>query len=169
LNAIKKGFTGSFILNFNNGEPTKEQMDDTEKKVTDKFCGEQNAGQIMISYNDNKDAATTLARIPEDNMDKKYETLTKSVMNNIFGAFSCTPILVGRTNEGIGFNTQEFEESFKLYNRTVIQPYQKQILKSLKTIGIENITIKPFSLDEDVETEVTNDVSTDTTIEVNQK
>lgn len=170
LNAIKKGFTGSFILNFNNGVPTPDQMDDTEKKVTEKFCGEENAGQIMISYNDNKDSAVTLARIPEDNMDKKYEILTKSVMNNIFGAFSCTPLLVGRTNEGIGFNTQEFEESFKLYNRTVVQPYQKQILKSLKAVGIENITIKPFSLEEDIEQEVTNETPSDdaSTIDIKQ-
>lgn len=169
LNAIKKGFTGSFMLNFNNGTPSKEEMDDTEKKVIDKFCGEENAGQIMITFNDNKESQTTVARIPEDNMDKKYEILTKSVMNNIFGAFSCTPILVGRTNEGIGFNTQEFEESFKLYNRTVVQPYQKQILKSLKAVGIENITIKPFSLEDDTEQKVTNETNSEVTSTIDIK
>lgn len=164
LTTVKKGFTGNVIINFNNGEPNEDQVKEIKKKV-DEFTGEFGR-RYMLTFSGSKDNQTTVSKIPEDNFDQKYSEMSKSVMNNIFGAYSCQPILVGRTNENIGFNTQEFEEAFKLYNRTVVLPYQKQILKSLATIGIENIIIKPFSISYDEEKAVTDNTSeTETTNE----
>ena len=160
LTTVKKGFTGNVVINFNNGEPTEDQMKELKKKV-DEFTGEFGR-RYMLTFSSHKDNQTTVSKIPEDNFDTKYNEMTKSVMNNIFGAYSCQPLLVGRTNENIGFNTQEFEEAFKLYNRTVVLPYQKQILKSLNFIGIENIIIKPFSLEYTEEKTVTDNTNTDT-------
>lgn len=161
LTTVKKGFTGNVIINFNNGEPNEDQVKEIKKKV-DEFTGEFGR-RYMLTFSGSKDNQTTVSKIPEDNFDQKYSEMSKSVMNNIFGAYSCQPILVGRTNENIGFNTQEFEEAFKLYNRTVVLPYQKQILKSLATIGIENIIIKPFSISYDEEKQVTDNQENDNT------
>lgn len=162
LTTVKKSFTGNVIINFNSGEPNEDQAKEVKKKV-DEFTGEFGR-RYMLSFSNHKDNQTTFQKLPEDNFDTKYQEMSKSVMNNIFGAYSCQPILVGRTNENIGYNVQEFEQSFKLYNRTVVSPYQKQILKSLATIGIENIIIKPFSLNYDEEKTVTDNTSeTETT------
>lgn len=161
LTSIKKGFRGGYIINFNNGDdPTEDQKTDIKKKI-DEFTSEFGR-EVMITFSNSKENQTTVNKIPENDFDSKYTLTSKSVMNNIFGAFSCQPLLVGRTNENIGFNTQEFSEAMKLFNRTVVLPYQKQIIKSLNFIGIENIIIKPFSLEYDEEVSITDNTNTDT-------
>ena len=54
--------------------------------------------------------------------------------------------------ESTGFNEQEFSESFKLYNRTVVRPIQRNISNTLdKIFGMEgSITITPYSIDDSV-------------------
>ena len=56
-----------------------------------------------------------------------------------------------------GFNSQEFTESFKIFNRTVVYPIQKTICDSIdKIFGIGNsVNITPFSIEEDVKREET--------------
>jgi hypothetical protein len=55
-----------------------------------------------------------------------------------------------------GFSTEEFEQSFKLYNRTQIQPVQRLICDAYdKIYGQKGVlTIKPFSLDGNTEDNV---------------
>jgi hypothetical protein len=55
-----------------------------------------------------------------------------------------------------GFSTEEFEQSFKLYNRTQIKPVQRLICDAYdKIYGQKGVlTIKPFSLDGNTEDNV---------------
>ena len=52
--------------------------------------------------------------------------------------------------ESTGFNSQEFEQSYRLYNRTQIRPVQRLITEAYERIygktGV--LTIKPFTIDE---------------------
>lgn len=155
LNEISNNFLTSKIINFNNGTPDEEQKNEIERAINEKFSGSDNAGRIMIAFNDNKDNAVTVENLGVDNFADRYNTLAERVVSQIFTAFRATPALFGLPNKTSGFNSQEYAESFKLYNRTTVKPIQKRIVDAFEKIyGAECITIKPFNLENNTEKEV---------------
>jgi len=149
LNNINNGFMGSYIVNFNNGVPTDETKKEIEKMFNQKFAGKDNAGRIMFSWNASKDTATTLQKMEVSDYGEKYQTLAKHVERSIYKAFRANPNLFGIATENNGFNSEEYDSAFRLFNRTVIQPVQQNICDALdRILGGENtLTIVPFTLD----------------------
>lgn len=149
LNSLHNGFMGNLIINFNNGQPTDEVKEEIEMNINEKFSGFQNAGRVLISYNDDETNKTTIERLDSDDFDEKYSALSDRTREQIFCAFRANPNLFGINSDSTGFNEQEFNSSFKLYNRTMIKPMQKEICDTFdKIFGMKNsITITPFSLD----------------------
>lgn len=148
LNNINNGFMSNLIINFNNGQPNDEQKEEIERCINEKFSGYQNAGRILISYNDSDDNKTTVERLSGDDFDDKYNALSERSKSQIFTAFRAQPILFGDMPDKTGFNEVEFNEAFKLYSKVVVSPLQDDI-KSVfdKIFGVEgSITITPFSL-----------------------
>lgn len=150
LNNINNGFMGSYIVNFNNGIPTDEMKKEIEKMFNQKFAGKDNAGRIMFSWNNSKDTATTLQKMEVSDYGEKYQTLAKHVERSIYKAFRANPNLFGLATESNGFNSEEYESAFKLFNRTVIRPVQQSICYALDKILGQNdvLTIVPFTLDD---------------------
>ena len=148
LHNITNNFTPNVIINFNSGSNLPEDvMAEAEEKVYEKFTGTDNAGNIMLSFNDDTEHATTVERLQDDGYDKKYETLKESVSNDIYAAFRINPTLVG-INHSTGFNTQEFSQCFELYNKTVIKPMQQDIIGCFnKVFGEGAIEIKQFHIE----------------------
>ena len=86
--------------------------------------------------------------LKQEDESQKFETIRNSARQNIFISFRATPNLFGLPTATTGFNEQEFNESFKLYQKTVIAPMQKKIERALKKVmGLEDINILPFSLE----------------------
>ena len=156
LNNINNGFASNLIINFNNGQPNEEQKKEIEKDVTEKFSGYQNAGRILLSFNDSEENATKVERLNGDDFDDKYSALSERSREQIFTAFRATPNLFGFPNQTTGFNEQEYQSSFKLYNRTVVRPIQNEIVDSFdKILGTKgSIVITPFSIETNVENSV---------------
>lgn len=156
LNNINNGFASNIIINFNNGQPNEEQKKEIEKDVTEKFSGYQNAGRILLSFNDSEENATKVERLNGDDFDDKYKALAERSREQIFTAFRATPNLFGFPNQTTGFNEQEYASSFKLYNRTVVRPIQNEIIDCFDKIFGEkgSIVITPFSLESNVENSV---------------
>ena len=155
LNAVNNCFASSMIINFNNGQPTDEERKEIERSVNEKFSGHQNAGRIMLSWNDNKDLATTIETPKIERFGEHYTALSSSVRQQIFTAFRANPNLFGIPTENLGFSQEEYESAFRLYNRTHVRPVQRIICEAYDRIygktGV--LTITPFSLDEDKATE----------------
>lgn len=149
LNAINNGFTGSYIINFNNGVPTDQIKGEIEKAFTEKFSGHRNAGRVVFSWNSNKDSQTTIQKADLQDFGEKYQALAKHSRSQIFTAFRATPNLFGIPTETSGFSEQEFNEAFRLYNRTKVKPIQKVIADIFDKVYGEHgvLTIVPFSLE----------------------
>lgn len=149
LNAIDNGFTGSYVINFNNGQPDEEIQAEIEKNFTEKFSGHQNAGRIAFCWNDNKEGAVTLEKIDVEDFGEKYKSLEANSRQKIFTAFRANPNLFGIPTESLGFSSEEYESAFKLFNRTMIKPVQKRIADAYDRIyGNKGVlTIEPFSLE----------------------
>lgn len=156
LNEISNNFLTSKIINFNNGVPDDEQKLEIERSINEKFSGSENAGRFMVSFNDNKDNGVTVENLGEDGFADRYNALSERVESQIFTAFRATPALFGLPSKSTGFNEQEYNESFKLYNRTTVKPIQKKIIDAFdKIFGIKGcVSVKPFTLENNVEKEV---------------
>lgn len=150
LNNIMKGFASNAIISFNNGECDEDTKGRIEAAFKEKFCGTNNAGSFMLLFNESKENAAEVVKIADDEFDKKYENLTKSVKEDIFVAFRATPELFGMPNENNGFSKQEYLESFQLFNKTVVMPIQRDVERQFKRVGF-SFDFKEFKLDDDVE------------------
>ena len=150
LNNISNSFSSNYIINFNNGRPSDEIQEEIEEEVYDKFCGVENSGRPMLSFNNNKDSETTVTKIECDDYIDKYNSLTERTQQEIFTAFRATPNLFGIPTKTTGFSEQEYSEAYKLFNKTVVKPLQKKLVKSFdKIFGVnDSIIIIPFKMDE---------------------
>ena len=154
LGNISRGFMGSYLVNFNGGAmPTPQEQKEVEALFTQKFGGSKNAGRIMFSWNRDIASRTTFEKMEVSDYGEKYETLSKHCRAQIFTAFRANPNLFGIATESNGFNSEEYESAFKLFNRTVIQPIQRRILDAFERVMDEKgvVSIKPFSMEGETE------------------
>ena len=154
LSDINNHFVSSAIINFNNGDPGDEMKKEVEATLNEKFSGAVNGGRIMCSWNKNRESATDIREFKVEDFGERYKSLSQHSRTQIFTAFRAIPLLFGLTSEAnTGFSTEEFEQSFKLYNRTQIKPVQDMICGAYERIygkmGV--LSIKPFSLSGETE------------------
>lgn len=157
LSDINNHFVSSAIINFNNGDPGQEIKSEIERDFNEKFCGASNGGRVAFSWNPNKESATDIVEFKMEDFGERYKALSQHSRTQIFTSFRAIPLLFGLTSEAnTGFSTEEFEQSFKLYNRTQIQPIQRMICDAYDKIYGQRgvLTIRPFSLGGDTEDNV---------------
>ena len=149
LNNLLNGFNPSSIINFNNGANLSEDVqDEIETAVTEKFCGTENSSKILLSFNDDISHRTTFERLPDDGSIDKYNNLIVTTEKDIFRAFRMNKLLLGDSSESTGFNKQSYLESFALYNKSVIEPIQREIESVLSLpLGEGSVTFHKFELD----------------------
>lgn len=149
LSQLENGFYGSYVFNFANGIPDDEMKAEIEKNVMEKFCGASNAGRILLNFSDSKENGVTLQKMDVVNYAEKYDTTANRASKKIFEAFGASPVLFGVEKENSGFNDEDYEQAFKLYNKIRVSPIQKKIKNMFSNIfGVENaIEIKPFTID----------------------
>ena len=148
LSDINNHFVSSAIINFNNGDPGDEVKEEIENEFNDKFCGASNGGRVAFSWNRNKESATDIVEFEVKDFGERYKALSDHSRQQIFTAFRANPNLFGIPTEGNGFANEQYAESFKLYNRTQIQPIQRLIADTYDKIygqpGV--LTFVPFSM-----------------------
>ena len=149
LNNIANGFSGGYAFNFNNGQPDDEQKMEIERDVMRKFSGAENAGRIVMSFNENREHALDITKLDTDDLDKKYDLVRTWCREQMFTAFRAVPCLFGLMTENNGFSREEFLQAFELYNTTMVRPIQRIITRELdKVLGVRDaVTIVPFSLE----------------------
>ena len=148
LHNILNNMEPSAVITFKNGVPTKEEQKKLEEKMRDKFSGTNNAGKFILNFCDDGEHGVEIARLSEDKMDEKFKSLSESTMKEIFIAFRATPALFGVNPEGTGFSREEFLQAFELYNKTMISPIQKEVVRCFNKIyEVDNaFSFIPFEL-----------------------
>lgn len=144
---LQNGFLGGYLFQFNNGIPEDQQKKEIEKKVMEKFAG-TSALRFMLNFSDDKEHGLEITKLETEDFGNKYQSLAKKSQQEIFTAFRAHPNLFGLPTENLGFNSEEYDSTFKLFNRTMIRPVQKMIVKTFAKQGIK-ASIKPFTLDLD--------------------
>jgi len=135
INEVQNGFSGTKIINFNNGIPTDEEMDETENKVTNKLTGSKGK-RVIVSFNHSDAQKTTVDDIPLNDAPQHYEYLADECMRKIMLGHNVTsPLLFGvSSSNGFSSNADELKNSFVLYYNMVIRPYQDLIIDAYNQI-----------------------------------
>ena len=156
LSALLNGFAPSYMINFLNGIPTDEEKKEIEKNISDKFCGASNAGTFLLNFANGKENSAEVVKLDTEDFGEKYNAAANRARQQIFTAFRAVPALFGLMTESKGFTQEEFEQAFKLYNRTVVRSIQTLICDEIdKVFGVKgSLVITPFSI-EDNKTEET--------------
>ena len=155
LNTVARGFSAKYLFNFPEANNlTDEQKSGIEAAIKNKFCGSENETNFMLYWKNEDGSGIEVTKIESDETPERYIAIKDNARTNIFVAMRTTPLLMGLVN-GIstGWATQEFSDSFKLFQKTVIKPQQDIIVEALEKItGAKNgIHILPFKIDFSVE------------------
>ena len=158
INETQNSFSPTMIVNFNNGQSTEEQRRQTARNVENKLTG-STGKKVVISFNDNAEARTTVDAIPLNDAPDHYNTLSTEARNKILVGHNVTsPMLVGISPDGQGFssNADEINTASTYFHNTVIVPFQEMIIDAIKEIlafnGISlDVYFKRLNFLEDVE------------------
>ena len=147
LNAIRNNFAVSAIINMV-GDPTDDEREQFSTNLRENFTGTNESSNFLTMWNETKEDAVTITRLETDKADEKFERLSKDVKENIFISHRVVSgALFGLVSESTGFNSTEYQESFKLFNKTVILPTQNLLIDCLTEIyGVEEEII-PFKIE----------------------
>lgn len=153
LNSIVNGFSASYLISMNNGIPSDEEADEIEEAMIEKFTGSGNGGRLVINFASDKDHSAELNKLETEDVGEKYKSLIERTKSELFTAFRATPNLFGLPT-ATGFSNEEYEEAFKLYNRTAVRPIQKIVIRTINKLINKTVTITPFSLESEKENKV---------------
>lgn len=136
INEVQNGFSGTKVVNFNNGVPSEEQQDDISRKVLNKLTGSRGQ-KVIVAFNNNAESKTTVDDIPLNDAPEHYEYLSKEAEQKILIGHNVTsPMLVGvvTDNQGFSSNADEIEVASKYFYNSVIVPFQETLINAFDRI-----------------------------------
>jgi hypothetical protein len=154
VNNILNGLFPSFIINFLNGIPQKEEREQIRREWESRLSGASNAGKFLMTFNEDPTRAPQIESFPLSDADKQYEFLSDETAKQIMiGHRITSPLLFGIRDVGGGFgsNKDEMIVALDIFNHQVIQPYQRLITDVFEPI-LGNVQIEQNSPFEIVET-----------------
>ena len=129
LNNIKSGFSGGFMINFYNGDPSETQKADIEKQLINKHTGSTNAGRFILNFAESKDKGAEIIPITSNTLADQFKELNVQIRAEIFIAHKViNPALFGVAPEGgFGNNADELRTANDAFQNRYAQPRQEDL------------------------------------------
>jgi len=147
INDVKNGFSGTKVVNFNNGIPDVEAQIRVKNDVMNKLTGSKGE-KVIVAFNNNQESKTTVDDLALNDAPSHYEYLSRECQNKLIIAHRVTsPLLLGmRTeNNGLGSNADEIKTASLLFNNVTIRPYQDMICEAMDEIlAVNDISLKLY-------------------------
>jgi hypothetical protein len=146
INDTQNGFSGTKVVNFNNGVPDREKQLAIKNDVMQKLTGSYGE-RVIVAFNNNAESKTSVENIPLDNAPQHYEYLSTECSKKIMLTHRVTsPLLLGLSSaNGFSSNADEIENASRLFNNVVIQPYQNLLIDSLDAIlAVNDISLNLY-------------------------
>jgi len=147
INDVQNGFSGTKVVNFNNGVPDREKQLQIKSDVMHKLTGSRGE-KVIIAFNNNAESKTTVDDIPLDNAPQHYEYLSNECASKLMVAHRVTsPLLLGIRdgNNGLGNNADEIKTASLLFQNVTIRPYQDLIIDCMDSIlAVNGISLKLY-------------------------
>jgi hypothetical protein len=147
INDVQNGFSGTKVINFNNGIPTEEMRDKIKRDVLGKLTGSRGE-KVIVAFNANAESKTTVEDIPLNDAPAHYEYLSTECFEKlIVGHRVTSPMLLGirDTGGGLGNNADEIQTATLLMDNIVIKPYQLELINAIDEIlAVNDISLKLY-------------------------
>ena len=147
INDVQNGFSGTKVVNFNNGVPDREKQMQIKSDVMRKLTGARGE-KVIIAFNNNAESKTTVDDIPLNDAPAHYEYLSNECSAKLIVAHRVTsPLLLGiRTeNNGLGSNADEIKTAALLFDNITIKPYQDLLTDCIDDIlAVNGISLKLY-------------------------
>ena len=128
LSTVKNGMFSSKLINFNQGVPSPEEQQVVETKFKKKFTGSENAGGIVVTFNDDPAKAPTVLDLSNTDLDKHFDLLSKTIQQEIFTGHQVTsPMLFGNRVEGQLGGRSEMRESYEIFKNVYVNDKQRAL------------------------------------------
>jgi hypothetical protein len=146
INEVQHGFSGTKVINFNNGIPTEEQQSIITNKVNAQLTGSKGL-RTIVAFNASETSKTTVDDIPLNDAPEHYSYLSEECLRKIMLGHNVTsPLLFGiATSTGFSSNADELKNSSILFDNMVIKPMQDELLEAFdRVLAYNGITLKLF-------------------------
>ena len=147
INDTQNGFSGTKVVNFNNGVPDREKQLAIKNDVMQKLTGSYGE-KVIVAFNNNAESKTTVEDIPLTDAPNHYEFLSSECSKKIMLTHRVTsPLLIGLRdgNNGLGNNADEIQNASRLFNNVVIQPYQNLLIDSIdEMLAVNGISLNLY-------------------------
>jgi hypothetical protein len=153
VNNILNGFFPSLIASFNNGIPSLEEQHLIKNQLQMSIQGAENAGKVLTFFNEERDRGVEFTAFPISDADKQYQFLSEECTKQIMIAHRVTsPLLFGvRDGGGLGSNTDEMRTALFIFQRQVIEPFQRLIEDGISIIcEASNVVATPTIISNDI-------------------
>jgi hypothetical protein len=133
-NNIRNGFSNGTLVQLFKGEPTPEQARKFERKFKDRTTGTDNAGGLIIQFNDGNERPAEVNHIQPSDIDKQFLQLNETVNSEIFTAHNFPPILMGQKSDGQLGARNELIEAYELFHKSYVNSRQARLDASLEYV-----------------------------------
>lgn len=155
LNSIKNGFSAQTLIQMFKGVPTPEEARKAKRRFKDSYQGTDNAGGLILMYNDPQERESIVSNIQPSDFDKQFDILNKTVQQEIFvGHKINSPMLFGVRVEGQLGGRSEMIESYEMFQQAYVEPRQGKMDEQLSylfsfisPVRLETINKPPLGLD----------------------
>ena len=155
LNSIKNGFTAQTHIQLFKGIPTPEEARATARRFKENYQGTDNAGGLIIQYNDPQEKESVISNLQPSDFDKQFDLLNKTVQQEIFVAHKVnSPMLFGVRVEGQLGGRSEMIEAYEMFQQSYIEPRQQKIddtltdlFQFISPVRLETINKPPIGVD----------------------
>jgi hypothetical protein len=145
INDCISGFSGTKVVNFNNGVPDPDKMQSIKSDVLNKLTGSRGE-KVIVAFNNNAESKTTIDDIPLNDAPAHYSYLADECFKKlIVGHRVTSPMLLGirEGSDGLGNNAEEIKNATQLFDNIVIQCFQDQVIECLDAI----LSVNDIALD----------------------
>lgn len=147
INEVQCGFSGTKVVNFNNGVPDREKQMQVKDDVLGKLTGSRGE-KVIVAFNNNTESKTTVDDIPLNDAPQHYEYLSNECVKKLIIAHRITsPLLIGVKdgNSGLGNNAEEIKTATLLFDNIVIKPYQQLLTECFDDIlAVNDISLNLY-------------------------
>ena len=126
LGNAKQGFSGSKLIQLNNGDPLEEEhKGEVERQLLKKFTG-HDGKRVVITFNKSKEHSAEILDLGQSMLTKEdFTNVNNLIQQEIFAGHQITsPILFGIKESGQLGGRNEIRESYEIFNNTYINNRQ---------------------------------------------
>ncbi len=126
-NNIRNGFSNGTLVQLFKGQPSQEIAYEFERKFKAKTTGTDNAGGVLIQFNEMNEKEATINHLQPSEMDKQFLQLNETVQDEIFVGHNFPKILLGYATEGALGQRNEMIQAYELLHKSYINRRQSKL------------------------------------------